>query len=263
MMKNIYLFLILICACTSQSERKSYKNIDNSEEISVKDDEKEEKKESIKIPLLTYQNAKKELSKFGKANPETIVLMKTSLGDIKIKLYEDTPLHRANFLQLVKQEYFNGTVFYRVVKDMIIQAGNLDDRSIKTKRKAIGAYRIPAEFKPSTCFHKKGVLASPRRDENNPEKSSHPFEFYIVQGGKPTIGEIQAFARQNNIQYTPQQVQTYTQIGGLPHLDNNYTVFGEVIEGLEVVDKIGQVKVDKSDNWPLKDIFIEDIEVIE
>ena len=249
---------LLFWGCGSQSSSSG-----NYASQGVSDDEEEIIEEEVfSLPKITNKNVKKVLGDFAEKNPETLVLMSTRLGDMKIKLYEGTPYHRANFLQLVKRGYYEGTVFHRVVKDLIIQGGNLDDPMIKRKKNEVGFYRVPAEFNVAQYFHKKGVLASPRRDEENPQKMSNPFEFYIVQGTPLQAAVVQALGQQNSINYTPAQVQTYATLGGLPHLDGKYTVFGEVIEGLEVIDSIASVEVDKSDDWPFEDVEIS-VKVIE
>lgn len=251
----VFLMIFSLFSCGNPGKKRSNVPVrDFLKEDEVQEDSKEP---SFDLPRLHHKNVKKALTAFGKQNPETLVLLKTRLGTMKIKLYEDTPLHRANFLQLVKRGYYNGTVFHRVVKGMIIQGGNLDNSIIKDKKNEVGFYRVPAEMKPGLHYHKKGALASPRRDEGNPEKMSTPFEFYIVQGTTLRSAEVQALGVQNQITYTPSQLQAYTTLGGTPHLDGLYTVFGEVIEGLDVIDKIAGVEVDKADDWPFEDVIIE------
>ncbi len=255
---GICLFLVGSCQSPEPKSNKSATETESSSELEAKT----KKKKEVQLPFITQDNVEKVLTKFGKENPETIVIIKTKLGNMKIRLYEETPLHRANFIQLVKRNFYNGTVFHRVVKGMIIQGGNLDKPIIKRKKKAIGKYMIPAELFPQQYYHKKGAIASPHHDENNPNKRSTSFEFYIVQGTPQQPSITQALGNQNKVQYLPAQVQTYATAGGLPHLDGLYTVFGEVIEGLDVIDKIADVRVDDSDDWPLEDIIIE-MEVVE
>ncbi len=165
------------------------------------------------------------LKKYGALNKENKVLIKTRLGDIKLKLYDDTPLHRASFIFLVKVGYFDTTCFYRVVPDFIIQGGEserLDTQNFKAKYLR---YKLPSEFRANRK-HKYGALAAAREWKNNPHKKSTPFEFYIVQSKK-----------------------------GAHHLDGEHTVFGEVISGFNVIDKIVNLKTG-SDEWPLTDVFI-------
>ena len=191
-----------------------------------------------------------------------LVLISTVYGNIKISLYNETPKHRDNFLKLVKSGMFDSTIFHRVIKDFMIQGGDPDSKNA-APGVALGegglGYTIPAEFVP-TLIHKKGVLAAAREGDNvNPEKASSSCQFYLVQGRKFTRDEIDKMLKGKNarrdtkIEYTEEQYKTYETIGGTPHLDMDYTVFGEVIEGLDVIDKIAEVKKDKRDR-PLDDI---------
>lgn len=175
-------------------------------------------------PKLTDQNVVEKLSAYGEKHPETKVRLATSKGEITLRLFEQTPLHRANFVMLVKNGYFNGTIFYRVEKGFVIQGGDSDDPQVHARRGEFGNYTIPAEFKP-TLKHKPGALALARDYENNPEKRSAPFDFYILVGKNA------------------------------PNLDNNHTVFGQVVSGMDVVNQIANVETDDS-NWPKKDIYI-------
>ncbi|MCU0444023.1 MAG: peptidylprolyl isomerase [Microscillaceae bacterium] len=241
---------LTLWACNSGTPSTTEQTTSTTDSTEVADEEE------FKIEKLSTKNAREVLGKFAKKHPETLVLVSTSMGDMKIKLYEDTPLHRANFLQLVKRGYYNFTVFHRVVKGLAIQGGNNDDPMVKKKRKETGSYLVPAEIMFPKYFHKKGALGSPRQEENNPDKLSTPFEFYIVEGTKMSPGQLNMLGIQNQVQFTPEQIQYYSTIGGAPHLDNKYTVFGEVIEGLEVIDKIANVKIDAKDSWPLEDVTI-------
>lgn len=236
---------------------------------------------------------------------DTYVTLTTSYGDIVIKLYNQTPKHRDNFIKLVKEGYFNGTLFHRVIKDFMIQGGDPD-----SKTAAPGAmlgnggpsYTIPAEFNDS-LYHKRGALAAARTgDQMNPMRESSGSQFYIVQGKPATEQMLNQIENHNNqermttmfnqmltrpenaelkkmidgfvkvgnqnelnyitaqvqpqlqasldqggrYKYSPQAIKDYTTIGGTPHLDGQYTVFGEVISGMEVVDKISAVAVDQS-----------------
>lgn len=257
-----FLYLLFFSACQSGEPREE-KNYDWIAERDKSDEEKpaEPSDDGFQLPKLSQENVAKELSKFAEENPETLVKLSTRLGDMTIKLYEGTPLHRANFLQLTKRKYYDGTVFHRVIKDFVIQGGNDDDSSVKKKRKSVGNYRIPSEMQAQRYFHKRGALGSPRRDEENPDKLSNPFEFYIVQGTKLEAAQVQSFGAQGNIVYSAEQIQAYTTIGGVPHLDGKYTVFGEVIEGFEVIDKIATLEINPNDQWPHEDVFIK-MEVI-
>lgn len=248
---------------------------------------------------------------------EIKIMMVTDYGTIKIKLYNETPLHRDNFVKLVKEHYFDSLLFHRVIQNFMIQGGDPD-----SKKAPPGVllgdggppYTIPAEFKPN-LFHKKGVLAAARdSDFDNPSQASSASQFYIVQGkvwtdsllkvqakritkmklfntviNRPENKEyLEKYKKYNKAErvdsvkyvydiidkkveaelsgvplytFTPEQISFYTTIGGTPHLDNSYTVFGEVYEGLEVVDKIAAEKTDKNAR-PLNDIRIKSISII-
>jgi len=215
-----------------------------------------QKKKAITAKPLNDKNVTAELLKFGKENPETIVLISTSMGNIKVKLYNETPLHRANLIRLAKMGYYNGTVFHRVIKGHMVQGG--DSREPKMN---IGEYGVPSEVNPK-LVHVRGALAMARYDDEfNPTKASSPDNFYLVQGSPVSENELQEVGRRNNINYTPAQIKTYLSQGGVPTLDMKYTVFGEVLEGMDVVDKIARVPVDTQD-WPSQEIYLT-MEVLE
>ena len=243
------------------------------------------------------------------------VLIKTPLGDITVRLYDETPLHRDNFLKLAREGYYDGTLFHRVIKNFMVQGGDPDSRGASpTAHLGAGGpdYTIPAEFNKS-LIHKKGALAAARQgDEVNPEKRSSGSQFYIVTGEIYSAGKLTQLERQmaqqqlqkifNDLvvenrsriiqlrknrdnaglmalqeelqnkthalakeqgepKYTPEQREVYTSIGGTPFLDQNYTVFGEVEEGLDVVDKIQLVQTQPGDR-PVDDIAMQ-ISVLE
>jgi cyclophilin family peptidyl-prolyl cis-trans isomerase len=169
----------------------------------------------------------------GKA--ETICLIKTSMGDIKVKLYNDTPLHRDNFIKMIKSGWYDGSNFHRVINAFMIQGGwnkaGVEDPG----------HTVPAEINDDH-FHFKGALAGARMPDNvNPDKESSGSQFYIVQGKVFTDEELDAVQKRSGHTFTAAQREVYKTIGGTPHLDGSYTVFGEVIEGLDVVDKIAAV----------------------
>ena len=167
---------------------------------------------------------------------ETLVLIKTSLGDITVKLYNDTPLHRDNFIKLINEGWYNNSPFHRVINNFMIQGGHNEDGSVDP------GYTIPAEFR-SNHIHKKGALAAARQgDQVNPKKASSGCQFYIVQGQVLTPAHIQMYQQRMGLTFTQEQIEAYTTVGGTPHLDGEYTVFGEVVEGLDVIDKIAKVK---------------------
>ncbi|CAK7080584.1 MAG: hypothetical protein PARBA_03422 [Parabacteroides sp.] len=248
---------------------------------------------------------------------ETQVVMDTTLGKIKIKLYNETPRHRDNFLKLVKEGQYNGLLFHRVIKEFMVQGGDVTSKDAPMN-KQLGAgdlgYTVPAEFVYPKYFHKKGALCAARTgDEVNPEKASSASQFYIVTGkvykenelkqmemqlenrlkqsifarlqteNKPKImelyrsgdkaelailrdtligkTELEAEKRKDEAKLTPEQREAYTTVGGVPFLDNQYTVYGEVTEGMDVVDAIQKVKTNKQDR-PTENIVINSIEII-
>jgi cyclophilin family peptidyl-prolyl cis-trans isomerase len=186
------------------------------------------------------------------------IMMVTDSGTIVLRLSDSTPLHRDNFIRLVKKGFYDSISFHRVIKSFMIQAGNP-----LTKRPAgpdDAGYTIPAEFR-SSLFHKKGALAAARQpDDVNPEKKSSGSQFYIVQGKVFTpagLDSVETFRLQGR-KLPAEHRQVYQTLGGAPHLDQNYTVFGEVVSGLEVVDKIATVKTTgrQGADKPLTDIRI-------
>ena len=187
------------------------------------------------------------------------VLLETTEGNIKIRLYDETPKHRDNFIKLVQQGFYDGLLFHRVISHFMIQTGDPDSKNAGPD-KPLGSggpsYKIPAEFNP-LYFHKKGALAAARQaDAVNPEKQSSGSQFYIVQGTPLTNAQLnQLEASGQHPPFTAEQRAVYTSLGGTPYLDNSYTVFGEVTEGLDIVDKIAASKTDKR-NRPLSDIKI-------
>lgn len=167
---------------------------------------------------------------------ETLVLIKTNYGNIKVKLYNDTPKHRDNFIKLIKEGWYEGSSFHRVIDNFMIQGGiNADGREDP-------GYTIPAEFRPNH-IHKKGALAAARQGDNvNPKKASSGCQFYIVKGQVFSNEKLDMYQERWGKTFTHEQREIYTTIGGTPHLDGDYTVFGEVVEGLDIVDKISTVK---------------------
>ena len=246
----------------------------------------------------------------------TRLKIKTTEGDIIIRLYDETPKHRDNFLKLAKEGYFNGTLFHRVIKDFMIQGGDPDSKNAP-KGKMLGTggpdYTIPAEFVYPQYFHKRGALSAARTgDEVNPEKESSGSQFYIVWGKtfKPAElkqmehqmamqQELQVFnqltrehheeiinlrrnrdrvglqelqdklieqtkitcKQQGKPSFTEEQIEVYTNVGGTPFLDNQYTVFGEVEEGLDIVERIQNCDTDRNDR-PTEDVKIETVALL-
>lgn len=187
-----------------------------------------------------------------------MVEMETTEGTLVIRLHDDTPKHRDNFIKLVEEGYYNGLLFHRVIKGFMVQGGDPDSRNaISGKLLGSGgpAYKVPAEF-ADTLVHIKGALAAARMgDPVNPSKASSGSQFYIVQGRVMSKEDLDNYELQKNIKYTPHARQVYTEQGGAPQLDKEYTVFGQVIRGLDVIDKIAAQPTDTSDR-PSKDIKI-------
>lgn len=184
------------------------------------------------------------------------VLIETSYGNMTVELYNETPKHRDNFLKLVKEGFYDDLLFHRVINQFMIQGGDPNSRNAKPGQ-MLGdgtlGYTIPAEFVPG-LIHKKGALAAARQaDQVNPTKASSSCQFYIVQGNVWPAQQLQMMARQMGRTLTQQQMEVYTTIGGTPHLDGDYTVFGQVIEGLDVIDKIAAVACGQADR-PLSDV---------
>ncbi|MEE1189679.1 MAG: peptidylprolyl isomerase [Bacteroidales bacterium] len=193
-----------------------------------------------------------------------MVIISTDLGEMKAVLYNETPLHKENFIKLAKEGYFDGCLFHRVIDGFMIQGGDPDSKTAKPGQ-MLGqggpGYTIPAEFKQE-LIHKKGALAAARMaDQVNPQKASSGSQFYIAQGKSYTENELNMLSSRMGKAFNKQQMEAYTTVGGVPFLDYEYTVFGEVVEGLEVIDKIAAVEKDRRDR-PVQDIKMT-IKVIE
>ena len=187
--------------------------------------------------------------------PETLILIHTKFGDITAKLYNDTPKHRDNFIKLVKEGWYEGSPFHRVIKNFMIQGGsNKDGRTDP-------GYKIDAEIRPNH-FHKKGAIAAARMgDHVNPLKKSSGSQFYIVQGQVVNDQYLDQVSAATGHQFTKEEREVYKTIGGTPHLDGGYTVFGEVLDGFDVIDKIANVPTDRRDQ-PLEPVTMS-IEILE
>ena len=191
-----------------------------------------------------------------------VVRIETNMGNIRVALSDDTPLHSKNFLKLARKGFYDGTLFHRCIKDFMIQGGDPDSRNAEPgQRLGDGntGYTIPAEFCLPYWYHWRGALAAAREpDDVNPEKESSGCQFYIVYGKKQAAADmrkVRAMLEEKGIELTPQMVDDYYMRGGTPHLDGQYTVFGEVIEGMNVVKDIQKVETDENDR-PLKDVVI-------
>ncbi len=193
------------------------------------------------------------------------VLLETTEGNIRIALYNETPLHRDNFMKLVKMQVYDSLLFHRVIKDFMIQGGDLNSKYAQPGQR-LGSgeldYTIEPEFRLPQLYHRRGVVAAAREGDNiNPEQRSGACQFYIVWGrifNDVGIGQVMEkldSATHGKVTLTPEMIETYKTVGGTPHLDGQYTVFGEVLEGMDVVDKIQQSATDKY-NRPYKDVRI-------
>ncbi|MDR0349157.1 MAG: peptidylprolyl isomerase [Tannerella sp.] len=196
---------------------------------------------------------------------ETMVLIDTDKGKVKVKLYNDTPLHRDNFIKLINEGQYEGLLFHRVIKQFMVQAGDITSKDAPLDKK-LGdgdlGYTIPAEIVYPKYFHKRGQLCAARTgDEQNPEKASSASQFYIVTGKHFTERELDKMEEEKNMKLTPEQRKAYMIDGGAPHLDGSYTVFGEVIKGMQVIDKIQFVETD-TNNRPAKNIKIKSMKVL-
>ena len=196
---------------------------------------------------------------------EIQVQINTDKGKITVKLYNETPLHRDNFIKLVKANQYDGLLFHRVIRQFMIQAGDINSKDAPADQK-LGdgdlGYTIPAEIVYPQYFHQNGQLCAARtEDELNPEKASSASQFYIVTGKFYTENELNKMELERNIKFTPEQRQAYMNQGGAPHLDGEYTVFGEVVKGNKVIDKIQFVPTDLNDR-PIKNIKIKSMKII-
>lgn len=202
------------------------------------------------------------------AEPRAEVTMQTTHGKIILSLYNETPLHRDNFLQLVRRGYYDGLLFHRIIQSFMVQCGDSVSRGVPSqqfeRQEGDDGQRIPAEIRFPQIFHRRGVLAAAREgDDVNPQRMSSPYEFYIVWGkyfNPRDMNEMQEkiLAREDSTRhftYPKEVCDVYEVDGGTPHLDNEYTVFGEVIKGLDVVGQMQAVKTDSLDR-PLKDVRI-------
>ncbi|MFA6083279.1 peptidylprolyl isomerase [Mucilaginibacter sp.] len=189
---------------------------------------------------------------FAKPPKNQYVRIKTGYGDCIIRLYNETPLHRDNFIKLTKKGFYNGTLFHRVIQNFMIQGGDPDSKDTTKNKPGVElgngdvGYTVPAEFRDS-IFHKRGVLAAARDD--NPTKASSGCQFYIVEGKRFTPGKLDTLenTRLKGRKIPKPQRDIYTTVGGVPHLDQNYTVYGEVVTGIDMVDRIAAVNKDSRD----------------
>lgn len=200
----------------------------------------EKKKE---VTPVDPARVREQLLAYGEANPEKEVIIETEHGNMRVRLYDDTPLHRANFIKNIKEGVYDEAAFYRIISQFMVQAG-IYPKELK--------YTVPAEITPK-YIHKKGALSMARSDENNPDFESSSTEFFIVQGSRYADYQVETDMENFGLELTPAQKEIYMTAGGYMSLDQRYTTFGEVVEGLEVIDKIASVKTHEGDK-PLRKI---------
>lgn len=199
------------------------------------------------------------------------VLLETDSGNIRIQLYNETPLHRDNFLRLVRSGAYDGVLFHRVIKDFMIQTGDMGSKTAKPGQ-ALGdtpeSYSLPAEIHYPELLHRRGAIAAAREgDDVNPKRESSASQFYIVWGIRFSDGQLDWAQERlnahtdNTVQMTPEVRRIYKEVGGTPHLDGQYTVFGQVLEGMDVVERIQQQPVDANDR-PLTDVHVRKASVL-
>ena len=195
----------------------------------------------------------------------TKVLIETTKGNITVMLYDDTPLHRDNFIKLVESNFYDSILFHRVIKDFMIQAGDPTSKNAAPDvllGDADTDYTIPAEFVYPKYYHKKGALAAARTsDDENPERRSSGSQFYIVQGRTFTDEKLDKYEAHLGIKMPAEIREYYKTVGGTPHLDTQYTVFGEVLDGMDVVNEIAAVETNK-DARPIVDVRILKMKVV-
>lgn len=184
---------------------------------------------------------------------QELILIETDYGNMKVNLYDTTPKHKENMMKLAKEGYYDGTLFHRVIPGFMVQGGDPDSKGAPASQRLGGGgpnYRIDAEI---GAVHYKGALAAARTGAGNPEKKSSGSQFYIVQGKPVQAQQLEQMGNSKGITYTEEQKARYAKDGGAPFLDGDYTVFGEVIEGMDVIDKIAAVQIGNADR-PVADV---------
>jgi len=239
MIKKVFILLAAVLFISCQDNKtKQHKTENNQKEKQIEkkikiEEEIDDSAEKLKaIKKIKQEELIPFLEKYGEENPEKHVKIKTDFGEIELELFTDTPLHRANFIYLAKLGYFDTTFFYRVDEGFVIQAGNSDNKITSRMRKAIGSFLIPKEFK-NHYKNDYGYLAAAKYSEQNVSKASSPYEFYIVMDKN-----------------------------GAPHLNQEHTVFGKVLKGMDVAEEISKVETGKNSEIPLKNIEIK-VEILD
>lgn len=238
--KNLCVLIVLLIVSSCEDKKSNQKSDENTNDVDTSKvtlntsntaNKDVTKKKKPKYHILTDKSAMEFFLKYEKENKENKVRIYTDFGNIDIRLYDETKFHRANFIYLTKRNYFDDTQFYRVVDNFIIQGGNTDDPDVKHKRTEIGRYLLPKDTQHG-FHHNRGVVSMPSSEIQNPHKLASPYEFFIVQNPN-----------------------------GAYHLDGEYTAFGEVIAGMDVVDEIASQETDDGE-WPMHNIYIRKVEII-
>lgn len=227
------LFLLFLNCEDKQSKKKNTLKTKDTITVTKKVEKQKDtvKDNTTEFPVLDSPTAMEFYLEYDKHHKENKVRITTDFGDIDILLFDETKFHRCNFIYLTKRKYFDGTQFFRVINNFMIQGGNGDDMTTAIKRRKIGKYLLPRDTNRG-FKHDRGTISMPSSDIENPHKLASPYQFFIVQ-----------------------------QKGGAHHLNGDYTVFGKVLSGMDVVDKIASVKTDESD-WPLKNVYIRKVEIL-
>lgn len=245
----IFVLSMLIIVGCGDSQPKEKQNKQTKKEVKKVAKTTEPAQKNIELPAI---------------EGTTHFVIHTDFGDMRGVLYDATPKHRDNFIKLAKQNFFDNLLFHRVIDGFMIQGGDPESRNAESN-KMLGnggpGYTIPAEFDP-LLIHKKGVLSAARMPDNvNPQKESSGSQFYVVQGKPYNADQINSMCKRTKATYLPEQIEYYQKVGGTPFLDNQYTVFGEITDGLEIIDRIAKVKTNRSDR-PLEDVKMR-VEIID
>jgi len=256
MLKKIIPLLLIafLFSCTEEKPKQAIKKKVSKVKV-VKKVKKEPKPD-----LINNKNVVERLTAYGKKNPETIADIYTSKGKVRVRLYKDTPLHRANFVLLAKSGYYDGCYFSRVSKKFMAQFGGSYNDHQREVQKKIGVYTIPAEMSHHH-FHKKGALAAARDYTNNPDKRSAMDEAYFVEGVTFSNYALSKYEHDNHYKYTQKQIDYYEKTPGAAHIDGEHTVFGIIIKGFSAVPKLTAVDTD-SQEWPTTNLYVDSIRII-